>query len=72
MDNNNLTPPPTKPSRSLWTLSYRLQGLTICLALAAAFCYFYLGAWNKYLLIGAAVVGYLIGWLIGGFTYRKK
>ena len=43
MDNNNLTPPPTKPSRSLWTLSYRLQGLTICLALAAAFCYFYLG-----------------------------
>ncbi|MBT4349977.1 hypothetical protein HOD19_04355 [bacterium] len=73
---NNIHPQQPKrvsnsPSSSMWTLSYRLQGLTYGLIAVALYCYFYLGAWPKYLLIAAAILGYFLGWIVGKFTYRS-
>ena len=60
-----------KPSRSMWTLSYRLHGVTIALAIAAAFCYFYLHSWHYQLLIASLIFGYFVGWAIGNWTYKE-
>jgi hypothetical protein len=71
MNNNQPTKNSNQPSRSMWTLSYRLKGLTICLALAAIYCYFFLHYWHKSLLIAAIIFGYFLGWAVGNFTYRQ-
>lgn len=55
-----------------WTLSYRLKGLAIGLIAAGIFCYTYLHYWEKWLLLGAAILGYFLGWLVGHFTYTRK
>lgn len=60
-----------KNSRSMWTLYYRLHGLTIALAIAAAYCYFYLQTWNVKLLIASIIFGYFVGWAIGSWTYKE-
>lgn len=60
-----------KPSSSMWTLSYRLHGITIALGLAVIYCYFYLHYWHKPLLIASVIFGYFVGWVIGKFTYRR-
>ncbi len=56
---------------TMWTLSYRLKGITFGLAAAGLYCYFYLGTWPKELLIASAVAGYFLGWVIGRFYYTK-
>ncbi len=63
--------PANKPSHSMWTLSYRLHGVTIALAISAAFCYFYLHFWHYQLLIAAVIFGYFVGWAIGHWTYKE-
>ncbi len=64
---------PVKPvSRSMWTLSYRLKGLSFAFLGAIIFSQFYLGYYSKFLLITTALAGYLAGWLWGSFTYQKK
>ncbi len=55
----------------MWTLYYRLHGLTIALAIAAAYCYFYLQTWNVKLLIASIIFGYFVGWAIGSWTYKE-
>jgi len=57
---------------SSWTLSYRLKGMTLALALAGFYNYFYLPAWNFKLLIASLILGYSLGWLVGRFYYTKK
>lgn len=72
MDNSPKSQPnKNKPSTSMWTLSYRLHGVTIALALAALYCYFYLHYWHKSLLIASIIFGYFVGWVVGYYTYRK-
>lgn len=60
-----------KRSRSMWSLYYRLHGLTIALAAVAAFCYFYLHYWHTQLLIAGAIFGYFLGWVVGSWTYKE-
>ncbi|PWB38557.1 MAG: hypothetical protein C3F02_03185 [Parcubacteria group bacterium] len=57
---------------SRWTLSYRLQGLTLGLAAAMIYHYLYLSAWSYQLLIGAAILGYFLGWPVGRFFIPKS
>jgi hypothetical protein len=71
MENNTNNQAPPKNSSSMWTLSYRLQGLTLGLIAALVYCYFYLGFWHKYLIIAAGIAGYFLGWVAGKFTYRS-
>lgn len=74
----------TKPSKPLvqkipnkdnnlsnWTLSYRLKGLALALALAGIYNYLYLPDWSYRLLIGSVILGYFLGWLVGRFYYTK-
>lgn len=59
-------------SHRMWTLSYRLKGLSFAILGAIIFSQFYLGYYSKFLLISAGLAGYLTGWLWGSFTYQKK
>jgi len=58
--------------RSMWTLSYRLQGMTIGLIVSAIYCYVFLHAWSKTLIIASGILGYALGWAVGYFMYTKK
>lgn len=57
---------------SNWTLSYRLNGLTIGLGLSVLYCYFIIHEWSKVILISSTILGYTLGWVIGRFNYTKK
>lgn len=72
MENNTNYQPPKQASRSMWTLSYRLQGLALGLVVILLYCYFHLGYWHKYLIIAGGIAGYFLGWLVGRFTYRSR
>ena len=63
---------PNNSSRSMWTLSWRLKGLSLGMALAALYCYFYLQIWDKWLLLAGMVGGYFLGWIAGLFSYRER
>ena len=63
---------PKKSSRSLWTLSWRIKGLSFGLLAAAVFCYFYLQNWDKWILLLGLAAGYFLGWLVGLFTYQEN
>ncbi|MCB9802402.1 hypothetical protein H6761_00075 [Candidatus Nomurabacteria bacterium] len=58
--------------RSMWTLSWRIKGLTLGLLLGFAYCYFYLLEWNKWYILAGAVAGWFLGWLVGLFTYHQE
>ena len=64
--------PYANSKRQQYTLSYRLKGLTFCLALAGVYSYFYLGYWSSYILIITPLFGYFLGYLVGNFLYTKK
>ena len=66
---------PTGPSEeykiSMFTLSFRIKGMALGLALAIVYCIFFLHDWSvKYLLAGP-ILGYILGWLAGRFFYRS-
>lgn len=72
-----LRPRPTEKANpdnqvSNWTLSYRLKGMTMALALAGFYNYFYLPAWDFKLLIASLILGYFLGWLVGRFYYSPS
>lgn len=60
------------PGRSMWTLSWRIKGLSFGFLAGVAYCYFYLLEWNKWYLLAGLVAGWFLGWIIGLFTYRQK
>lgn len=66
----------TGPSReykiSMWTLSYRIRGMSIGLAVALLYCYFFLHDWSAKYLIAGPLVGFLVGALVGRFFYRDR
>ncbi|KKP92168.1 MAG: hypothetical protein UR94_C0004G0029 [Parcubacteria group bacterium GW2011_GWA2_36_10] len=59
-------------SRRMWTLSYRLKGLSFAIVAVIIFSQFYLDYYSKFLFITAGIAGYLVGWLWGTWTYQKK
>lgn len=63
---------PEKQSISMWTLSYRLKGMTLGLIVALGYCYFYLDYWSYKIIILAGILGYMLGWIVGRFFYTKN
>lgn len=55
-----------------FTLSYRIKGAMLGLALAIAYCNFYLHRWSEIYLLGGLVAGWFLGWLVGRFFYISK
>lgn len=55
---------------SNWTLTYRIRGMALGIALAWAYCYFVLGDFPVKYLIAGPIVGWLLGHLVGRFFYR--
>lgn len=72
MNNPENLSKPKKASRSMWTLSWRIKGLTFGLLAAVAACYFYFHILDKWILFTGLVAGYFIGWLVGLFTYQAE
>ena len=73
------SPAPEKksgPSReykiSMFTLSYRIKGMSIGLAAAILYRYFFLHAWSAKYLVAGPLLGLLIGALVGRFFYRDR
>lgn len=58
--------------RSMWTLSYRLKGLSAGFFLAAVYCYIYESGYPPKFLIAGALLGYFVGWVIGSFFYKGE
>lgn len=55
----------------MFTLSYQIKGMALGLALAIAYCYFFLHGWSVKYLVAGPIVGAILGWLVGRFFYRS-
>lgn len=71
-ENIKISPNIDNSKKRMFTLSYRINGLTLGLIAAGIYCYYFLGYWSIYVLIIAPVLGYFIGWFVGMFSYTKK
>lgn len=59
-------------TKSTWTMSYRIKGLTMGAFLMFAYLHFYLDKDDPKMIVAGGVLGYFFGWLAGNFFYTKK
>ena len=58
--------------KSMWTLSYRIKGMTLGTVLMFGYGYFYLDKVDAKMVIAGGILGYFLGWVVGSFFYTKK
>lgn len=56
---------------TMFTLSYRIKGAMIGLAVAIIYCEYFLHYWSQWYILAGLFGGWIVGWLVGRFFYSS-
>ena len=65
-------PPQIDAAKTGWTLSWRIKGMALGLAISLIYFHFFTNDYNEKIIIACAILGYFIGWAAGSFMYTDK